>query len=54
MLVKSPFMSVLDLNETERDELLHSASVMGFISYKSAGGMIEITMRDPVYSLGDV
>ena len=54
MLVKSPFMSVLDLNETERDELLHSASVMGFISYKSAGGMIEITMKNPVYSLGEV
>ncbi len=54
MLMRSPFMSVLDLSETERDELLHSASVMGFISYKSAGGMIEITISDQIHSLGEV
>jgi hypothetical protein len=54
MLMRSPFISILDLSDTERDELFHSASVMGLISYKSAGGVIEITISDQIHSLGGV
>lgn len=54
MLMRSPFISILDLSDTERDELFHSASVMGLISYKSAGGVIEITISDLIRSLGSM
>ena len=52
MLLRTPWIPILDMTTTERDDALHNASVQGLISYKAAGGMVEITLSDNLCSLG--
>jgi hypothetical protein len=45
MLLQSPWIQLLDRNSEELNTLAFEASGQGWINYKTAGGVIEITLH---------